>query len=273
MANIGTFNNFGYYLDDSNLLQPESDTFIVAIPYLASGAQGRELENAVAGWVKHFKEKFRLIIVGDWAPIVKSGHPGINFLECPRVKDIPGEYLPAIDIIRKMQYLHENYPDSAGCIWAADDIYAVNDFDFADVRFLKMLQPSMKFSLDDGNPWKRMMARTENVLSENGFPTHNYAVHLPCWYEWDKLEQIISRYDLRHRSLSVQSLYFNTWFSGRIPFRLNNETDNIKYGVYSHYPSVKEIDQAFKTKIWINNSVTGYDEILMDRLAEHYRKG
>lgn len=266
---MATFNNIGNYLDQSNLLEPERDTIIVAIPYLAAGAQGPELVNAVSGWIKHFKEKFRLVIVGDWTPLAGKT-PGIDFLECRRVEGVPGEYLPALDIINKMLYLHEHYQNSNGCIWAADDIYAVNDFDFADVRFLKMLQTSMKFSPDDGNPWKRMMARTAKILSEEGLPTHNYAVHLPCWYEWDKLEYIIDKYDLRHRSLSVQSLYFNNWFAGRVPFRLNNETDNIKYGVYSHYPSVDEMRNAFQTKIWINNSVVGYNDLLMGKLAAHY---
>lgn len=249
-----------------------ADTIVVGIPYLDSGAQGNELECAVAGWLRHFKERFRLVIIGDRTPIVDAC-PEIDFLECPRIQDVPGEYLPALDIIRKMQYLHENYPESDGCIWAADDIYAVNDFDFADVRFLKMLPTALTFASDDPNPWKRMMARTAMALKEQGLPTRNFAVHLPCWYEWDKLEEIIGRYDLRRRSLSVQSLYFNTYFARRVPFTLNRETDNIKYGVYTHYPNVKEIEQAFRTKIWLNNSVTGYDGVLMKLLADHYRKG
>ena len=264
MAIITNFINVG-------LPKPGKDMFLVAIPYLASGAQGNELECAVAGWLRHFKERFRLVIIGDWTPIVDS-YPEIDFLECPRIKDVPGEYLPALDIIRKMQFLHENYPESDGCIWAADDIYAVNDFDFADVRFLKMLPTSMKFALDDANPWKRMMARTAKLLKEEGLPTRNFAVHLPCWYEWIKLDAIIGKYNLRDRSLSVQSLYFNTYFAGRLPFALNKESDNIKYGIYSHYPSVKEIEQAFRTKIWLNNSVTGYDGVLMKMLADHYKE-
>ena len=56
---------------------------LVVIPYLASAAQGRELEFAVAGWRKHFKENFLIVVVGDYHKVCSTGDD-IFFIPCPR---------------------------------------------------------------------------------------------------------------------------------------------------------------------------------------------
>ncbi len=45
---------------------------LVVIPYLASAAQGNELELAIAGWRRFFKEPHRIVIVGDCPSFAKG---------------------------------------------------------------------------------------------------------------------------------------------------------------------------------------------------------
>lgn len=250
------------------------NTIIVGIPYLAKGAQGRELEYALAGWRNHFKEKdYLVVVVGDHHPAVDLYDRTMHIL-APRIEDPGnGEYLPALDIINKMKALHNAFPKHNGFVWAADDIYAVNNFDLADIKFLKMLEPNMNgFKEDDKNPWRRMMAKTRNKLMEQGYPTRNFSLHLPYWFIWSSIESLIDKYDLEKKSLSIQSLYFNIFFADRIPFQLL-ENDNIKLGIYTKNPSPEKIKEAFKTKIWLNNSVIGFVPDLYVQLEKHYGLG
>ena len=41
------------------------EPYLVVIPFKAGEAQGNELMLAIRGWMKHFKEQFRIVIVGD----------------------------------------------------------------------------------------------------------------------------------------------------------------------------------------------------------------
>lgn len=250
------------------------NTIIVGIPYLAKGAQGRELEYALAGWRNHFKEKdYLVVVVGDHHPAVDLYDRTMHIL-APRIEDPGnGEYLPALDIINKMKALHNAFPKHNGFVWAADDIYAVNNFDLADIKFLKMLEPKIDITwVGDRNPWRRMMFNTRAALASQDYPYRNFALHLPCWYEWNRIEMLIDKYDLEKKSLSIQSLYFNIFFADRIPFQLS-ENDNIKLGIYTKNPSPEKIREAFKHKIWLNNSVLGFVPDLYMQLEKHYGLG
>ena len=111
------------------------DPIVVGIPYFAAGAQGRELEFAVAGWRRHFKERHIIAIVGDHHPVCDSGDD-IVFIDCPRIAPVDGQYLPALDVINKILHLRDAFPASEGFVWSNDDIYAVNDFDdFSDIVY------------------------------------------------------------------------------------------------------------------------------------------
>ena len=104
------------------------EMILVVIPYLAKDAQGSELELAVAGWRKHFKEDFLIVVVGDYHSIVDTGDD-ITFINCPRVKwPGKGNYWAHIDHVNKFRTVFNAYPHSEGFIYTCDDIYAVKDF-------------------------------------------------------------------------------------------------------------------------------------------------
>lgn len=245
---------------------------LVIIPYFAGGAQGNELEYAIAGWFKHFKEDFILVVVGDHHPAVEKYGPNVKFIGCERVEPIEGEYRPALDIINKMLLVREHFPDSKNFVWSNDDIYAVNDFHLSDIQMLKCLGGEIPGDPDSVNGWIVSGWRTKQLLLKEGKSVRNFALHLPSFYEWDKVLALIDKYDIRHHSYVFNILYFNTYFADEVPFQLDAEHDNIKLGIYSSDVPQEVIEKAFDTKIWINNSVRGYNANLRNMLYRHYNE-
>ena len=244
------------------------EKYLIVIPYISSGTQGNELELAITGWRKHFKEDFEIVVIGDYHPIVDTGND-ITYIECDRITETCNDnYLPAMDVLNKLQVLKKHY--CKDFILTYDDIYAVNDFDINDVKFLKALELESSFSETSPNGWKRAKAKTKNLLLKEGYPTTNFSIHLPRWYEFNKLEELWDKYDLYHNDYIIEDLYFNIYYKDRIPFILNRETDNIKFGIYSSDVTKYQIKHAFKTKIWINNSVVGWSSDLEKLLRIHY---
>ena len=242
---------------------------LVVIPYLAAGAQGRELEFAVAGWRRHFKEDYLIVLVGDRHPVVDTGDD-ITFISCPQVPDTGYQnYRPHIDHVRKFRKVLESFPDAKGFIYACDDMYAVNDFDMTDIRFLKIISDDIKGNPKSTNGWQRDAAKTRALLKSEGLPVLNFVCHLPVWYEVDKLLAIYDRYDCDHNSYIVEDIYYNTYYRDRVPFKLDRERDNLKLGVYAS-PDFFELTGALDRKIWITNSPIGYGTVLEAVLDDYF---
>lgn len=252
-----------------NRPQSMDGKFLIVIPYYAAGAQGRELEYAIEGWRRHFKNTYHIAVVGDYHPVVDSGDD-ITFIECPRVDGIEGQYRPHIDIVNKFSKAHDVFPDTLGFVYVADDVYAVNDFDMGDIMYLKQNGSNLNWSKDGNTSWGREKAKTHKVLSENGYPTRNFTTHLPVWFDWDRLEALFDKFDMAHNSYIIETMYFNVYFPNRIPLQLDFEKDNLKCGVYRPKPRLDLIAKAFDTKIWIQNSVDGWIPQLDKMLAEYY---
>jgi len=245
------------------------EKYLVVIPFFSGGAQGREIEYAVAGWRRHFKEPYLIVVVGDHHPVCDTGDD-IVFIECSRVPEQKYEnYRPHIDFVKKFKAVHEHFPDSKGFIFVADDVYAVNDFDFWDVACLKANTRSITYP-DLYTPWNREKHKTINLLKKEGYPIVNFTTHLPVYFEWDKLEALWDKYDMEHNSYIIEDLYFNIYYPTRIPIMLHIDWDNFKCGVYRKSPRLNYIDNAFKTKIWLQNSVDGWIPYLDKKLAEYY---
>ena len=244
------------------------EKILVVIPYLAKEAQGRELEYAVAGWRKHFKEPYHIVIVGDHHPVVDTGDD-ITFIDCPRVDDIPRQYRPHIDHVHKFREVRKHFPDSKGFIYACDDMYAVNDFTMVEVLLLKKKDSVMK-----GDPlageWQHDLYKTRELCLREGLPIVNYVCHLPVYYEWDKLFEVYDKYDCDHNSYVVENIYFNKYFSNRVPLQIHIDHDNMKCGVYRSNPNLNYLYDAFKNKIWLQNGVSGWIPALNQMLAQHY---
>ena len=242
--------------------------YLVVIPYCSKGAQGRELEYAVAGWRKHFMEDYLIVLAGEDHPITKTGDD-ICCVESERVAEAEGQWRPHLDYVSCLRKVHEAFPDSEGYIMVADDCYAVNDFDFADVRFLKALPEDIFACANPFNGWEVDKVKTRKTLLDNGYPIHNYTTHLPEWYEWEKVEALWNRFHMDEESRTIEDLYYNIYFKDRIPFFLA-EGDNLKAGIYTDGVDDAFLRDAFSRKIWVTNSPLGWTPLLEQKLKEHY---
>jgi len=251
-------------------VQNLKDKYLVVIPFFAGGAQGREIEYAVAGWRRHFKEPYQIVLVGDYHPVVDAGDD-ITFIECERVPEQPEyNYRPHIDFVKKFKAVRKAFPNSKGFIFVADDCYAVNDFDIYDVMLLKQNGDYIKVNGESQIPWEKEKYKTVCLLKKEGYPYRNFTTHIPQWIEWDKLEALWEKYDMEHNSYIFEDLYFNIYYPNRVPLQLNIDFDNFKCGVYRPNPRIPYIERAFRHKIWIQNSVEGWIPILDQMLAEYY---
>lgn len=244
------------------------EKYLVVIPFFAGGAQGREIEYAVAGWRRHFKEPYQIVIVGDKHPVVESGDD-ITFIPCKRVGlQSEGNYRPHIDFVKKFKAVRKRFPDSDGFIFVADDVYAVNDFDIHDIKMLKQQSPTL--TKRNNSAWEREKEKTMLLLQREGYGIRNFTTHLPIWFEWDKLLAMFDKYDMEHNSYIIEDLYFNMYYKDRVPLTLHIDYDNLKCGVYRPNPRWEYIKRALRNKIWIQNSVEGWTSTLDRFLADYY---
>ena len=245
------------------------DKILVVIPYCSQGAQGRELEYAVAGWRRHFKENYLIVLAGEDHPITSTGND-IICIKSERVPPKEGQYRQHLDYVSCFKKVRKAFPKSKGFVFVADDCYAVNDFDMADIMCLKQKDNDISASSMSPNGWQRDKAKTKDALAKKGLPTRNFTTHLPQWFEWDKLEALWEEYDMENESYVMEDLYYNTYYPTRVPLQLHIDFDNFKCGVYRSNPRMHYIENAFNNKIWIQNSVEGWIPALDKALANYY---
>lgn len=248
----------------------DKDAYLVVIPYRAAGAQGCELELAVAGWQQHFKEKHVIVVTGEDDPKIK----GVTFVRSPRVPAKEGQYRQHLDYVSCFRKVHEAYPETKGFIFVADDVYAVHDFDIVDVKVLKYQGADITSRADSDNPWQRDKAKGKAVLLAENYPTKNYTTHLPQWYEWDKLEALWEKYDMANESYLMEDLYFNIYYGDRLAHFTGDIAQDLIYkcGIYRSAPRMDIVESAFTKKIWIQNSPEGWIPQLENMLKAHYGK-
>ena len=255
------------------------DKILVVIPYWAPGAQGHELELAVAGWCKHFKEPAYIVIIGDhdknvervfeYAKTLLSG-PGchtIEYIPCPQIGIVPGQYLPHLDHVNKFRTVRGAFPDSVGFIYTCDDIYPTADFTLEDVLQPKEPKQGFYFALthlkSTTPDWYSDKQKTGELCHREHLPVRNWVCHLPVYYEWDKLFEVYDKYNCDHESYIVENIYFNIMYPGD-----PHAVSEIMYHdeVKTSHPGIRPIG----TVKWVSNANCGWSQELEDILRKHY---
>lgn len=262
---------YGDQLDEADM----ADKILVVIPYLASGAQGNELELAVAGWERHCKEPHQVVIIGDVEDLKgREEFEGCYLIDCPRIA-APAkgmQYLPHLDIVHKFLKVREAFPHHRGFVYACDDMYAVSDFDLTDIKSLKIDREAFHGSWISTNLWQIDNAKTADLLIARGLPNRSYVCHLPVWYDWDKLLTLYDQLDAEHESYVWEQIYFNYYYKDRVPRLLDPERDDVRLRIADHSFTRNEIRHAIGKTIWIYNTVEGWSNDLAVVLREHYEQ-
>ena len=242
------------------------EPYLVVIPFKAGEAQGNELMLAIRGWMKHFKEQFRIVVVGDVEDLELPGLEG----DCLEIMLIPHECKtdnPPLDIVSKLLSVVEECPEVENIILTNDDIYPVNDFDVTEVKMLKadgLLTSNKKC----GELYALNRGKTLKMLQEKKLPVFDYGSHLPMFFEVEKLLDVIEKYDLRKEAMLLSSLYFNTVFPSRIPMMLDMSRDHLKVIVGRKNANLRLLREYIPKKVFVNNSVSGWSEELEKIISE-----
>ena len=112
--------------------------------------------------------------------------------------------------------------------------------------------------------------KTKKKLIENGLPVMNWVCHLPVYYEWNKLFSIYDAYHCDIRSYVVEQLYFNTYYSNSDYIVIEEEPKDYQYKQWDKKHSIEEFMKAMKTKIWVCNSVSGWNPEIENVLSAYY---
>lgn len=235
---------------------------LVVIPYYAAGAQGRELELAIKGWRKHCKSPYHIVIVGETAPKVEGDD--VEFVFSKRVDSIEGCYRPHLDYVNCFRRVRELYPEEEGMVFAADDNYAVKDFDEAWIRKLRYLSDK-PFGVPSADGWPLDVYFTMCKLQDLGLPQRNWTTHLPCWFDFNKLMLMFARFEMDKQSYTLEDLYFNLYHAGD-----EAELDAPYKFMVAHKSDVLDFDAAVKQRMWICNTVDGWSEELERKLMCYY---
>lgn len=262
---------------------------LVVIPWLASAAQGNELRLAVAGWKKYFKERHKIVIVGDipewlhgqrtyvdasgnkihWMVDPRWESYGIYVVDCPRIMPVPGQYTPALDHIHKFRKVREAFPDSEGFIYTCDDIYPVAPFTLDDVKVPKYPEiATMDLNSWNGkhDDWWDAREYTAHLCRSAGLPVRDWVCHMPVYYEWDKLLDIFDRYDADHMSIIHENIYFNMYADIKGAQDARDWRDEVKG---SNPGGIRPLG----TVKFVTNQNSGWSAKLENILKKHYGIG
>lgn len=226
----------------------------VVIPFVAALAQGNELQLALRGWERNFREDFNVVIIGDRAPWMDDNI--IDVIECECVGNNP-----PIDIAHKMLMAIESDLVTEKFIWANDDQYLISPCMLADFETLKCTGKLGEKSFG-GQLYQQNKKRTFDTLKENGLGTWDFSSHIPVVFEKQKLKECIEFFNLTETPMLITTLYFNSWFLGYVPLRIDTqsslENDNIKIGVYRENADMDKLKQLMPSKKLISNSESGW---------------
>lgn len=251
------------------LADKDTPEYLVVIPYKASEAQGHEIHLAIHGWLKHFKERYKLVIVGDNPGDIDYTLPE-NVSEIIHLSHECQTDNPPLDIVSKLLEVIATYPEYPGLILTNDDIYPVNDFDMTEVELLKS-DGLLSDRKSTGNLYAENRTKTLKLLQGEHLPIHDYGCHTPVYFDAAKFLELIDKFNMTEESYLITSLYFNYFFPNRVPLKLDLQYDNLKAGVYRQNANLTMLKDISHRKIWISNSVAGwsqeFEQIITEILA------
>ena len=251
-----------------NYLKPyltsHKETLIV-LPYVQNRSQGKEIRLALNGWKKYCRFKYHFIVIGEFDETLVKDYPWVEFIYKKRVDWRSDQYTPHLDMMSKFNYVMEKYSgEYNGFIYITDDNYAVKPFTLEDITSIYYLNPS--FTGREDQPvsyWNHDKWKTRQLLDWEGLPHINYTTHFPYYMEFDKLKEIMDKYNLLEESYVFDDIYFN-YFQHATPIQINC----IRLGVWSK----EDFENKFQGAVnnpnikFICNSVEGWSKELEEEI-------
>jgi hypothetical protein len=170
-------------------------------PYWDSGAAGDELRWSIRSVEQFFQGDAHITLIGD-RPAWWQGHVIPKRRVSARRPNRPFR-----DMLSKVWFMATHAEVDQKAVWMMDDIYYLRPFTIQDLEIPR----AVRYSPGGKNSWQRRKANTMRVLTERGFPNHDYATHLPHVFEKQKLRDVFDSFDLHTNTLLWEVIYGNVY--------------------------------------------------------------
>lgn len=192
-----------------SIAKPITDKLLIVMPHHPD--KYGDIRIAIAAWQKFCTFDYELVVIGDYDCELEKIFTDVTFIHCNRTTSIKNQYMPHIDLANKYCTIMSEYSSTyEGFVRLADDQYAVKNFTMDDILTIHYHQPS--FTGEKSKPasyWKHDMWKTRLLLDKENLPHVNYSTHFPYYFEFNKTQELCSKYDLTHNSYCYENLYFN----------------------------------------------------------------
>lgn len=170
---------------------PERDGLQFVWCYWHGGAKSDELRWSMRSVEANYQGQCKFLIIGDRPP----WHGG-PVIEQRRQKHGKGFERGLRDVLLKMHTLSRHPDVCSEFVWMMDDVFLIKPTTKED---LKVARYSGQIGSQDKNRWQKIKGATARRLERNGFPSLDYATHLPHFINKNKLAELFETWDpLKH---------------------------------------------------------------------------
>ena len=240
---------------------------LVILPYKETGSQGNELKIALKCWKKFCSFKYHFIVIGEFNVELKKEFPWVEFIYCPEIQKIEGQYNPNLDSQHRINVVMKKYDKIYdGFIWMNDDFYAIKKFELKDITTPHYLKLSFKGENDKpASYWSHTKWKTKQLLIKENLTAINYSTHYPYYFEFSKLKEIFNKYNMLNESYILEDIYFN-YFKHEDPIHVGS----IRLGIWNKEIYDNEFNNAVNNSHikFVCNSVNGWCKELEDSLEQ-----
>lgn len=243
----------------------KDNKILVVLPYKQSGSQGTELEIALSLWRKNCTFDYHFIVIGEYDEALKQKFDWVQFIPYQSKEKVEGQYNAHLDMVNKMATVAQLYKDKyKGFIWMVDDNYAIKPFTIEDI--ITIHYHSAVFHGEPNKPtyyWNHNKWKTRQLLDREQLPHYNYTTHYPCYFEFDKLQEIWDKYNILNESYVLEDIYFN-YFKHEPPVL----DSTIRLGIWNYAIFKNVFEQALNNPNikFMCNSVEGWSKELEYKL-------
>lgn len=235
--------------------------------YAKQPAIWEELSYSILSIKKFFKGDFEIWVYGD-DPRIR----GVHWVKTERVVSIRGS--KTLDINSKLLKISQNSLLPENFVYLYDDIIILRsctEEDFKPSRAIDHVpKPGVYFGpgAKPSHEWISQFVKTLTILKEEKLPTWNYETHLARWYNREKVQQMVTKYNLLEEPLLFASLYFNNFC--KEPDETIFTNPDLKVGIYDPH-EIKWLERNVPGKLMLNMDNVGLNEALKKYIKNMFK--
>ncbi|HAH24913.1 MAG TPA: hypothetical protein DCL77_14365 [Prolixibacteraceae bacterium] len=226
----------------------------IYFPYWEAGSKWQELRYSLRSLEKHFKEDFKVCIVGDcprWIQGVEyisyQRDPGKSALwNTNRMMEIfmdrgQGAWKVENKEVKDLKELKELNEDSDLFVRMNDDMYLLRDITLEDLMVTRIIRENgeVRKITSGGSQWRKMIFSTIDELEQREYMGYLTESHCPELFSARKMKLIYQVFQLPKEELLPSTLYYNV-FPYSILILDKKEQRRLFYGEQNDYSYLSE---------------------------------